>query len=176
MELISSYRVAQVAKSHLKVINPLSVSVQSFGKKRLILDLRPYVNQHVFKQKFKFEDWRDALDCFEKGCFFTKFDLKSGYHHLDIFPEHQPYLGFSWVMLDEDTKFFMFTVLPFGLSSALHIFTKLFKPSVKHWRSKGTHSVVYLDDGLDVKRSEAHSSTSSNIIKSDFATVGFLPT
>ena len=83
LELVSTNRVVEVAKSHLKIINPLSVSVQSCGKKRLILDLR-YVNQHVFKQKFKFEDWRVALDFFEKGCFFTKFDLKSGYHYLDF--------------------------------------------------------------------------------------------
>ena len=173
LELVSTNRVVEVAKSHLKIINPLSVSVQSCGKKRLILDLR-YVNQHVFKQKFKFEDWRVALDFFEKGCFFTKFDLKSGYHHLDIFPEHQPYLGFSWVTPDRDIKFFMFTVLPFGLSSAPHIFTKLFRPLVKHWRSKGIHSVVYLDDSLDVERSEVFSSTNSIIIKSDLASAGFL--
>ena len=36
------------------IINPLSVSVQSSGKKRLILDLR-HVNLHVYKQKFKCE-------------------------------------------------------------------------------------------------------------------------
>ena len=173
LELVSTNRVAQVAKSHLKIINLLSVSVQSCGKKRLILDLR-YVDQHIFKQKFKFEDWRVALDFFEKGCFFTKFDLKSGYHHLDIFPEHQPYLGFSRVTPDRDTKFFMFTVLPFGLSAAPYIFTKLFRPFVKHWRSKGIHSVVYLGDGLDVERSKALSSTNSNIINSDLASSGFL--
>ena len=69
LELVSTYRVVEVAKSHLKIINPLSVSVQSCGKKRLTLDLR-YINQHVFKQKFKFEDWREVLDFFEKGCFF----------------------------------------------------------------------------------------------------------
>ena len=68
----------------------------------------------------------------------------------------------------------MFTVLPFGLSSPTYIFTKLFRPLVKHWRSKGIHSVVYLDDGLDVERSEALSSTNSNIIKSDLASAGFL--
>ena len=66
------------------MINPLSVSVQSCGKKRLILDLR-YVNQHIFKQRIKFEDWRVRLDYFEKGSHSTKFDLKSGYHHLDNF-------------------------------------------------------------------------------------------
>ena len=55
LELLSSGRVCQVPKSCLYVINPLSVSVQSCGKRRLILDLR-YINHHVFKQKFKFED------------------------------------------------------------------------------------------------------------------------
>ena len=43
-----------------EVINPLSVSINSSGKKRLILDLR-YVNSHVYKDKVKFEDWK----CFE---------------------------------------------------------------------------------------------------------------
>ena len=62
----------------------------------------------------------------------------------------------------------------FGLSSAPYIFTKLFRPLVKHWRSKGIHSVVYVDDGLDVGRSEALSSTNLNIIKSDLALAGFL--
>ena len=40
-----------------EVINPLSVSINSSGKKRLILDLR-YVNGHVYKDKIKFEDWK----------------------------------------------------------------------------------------------------------------------
>ena len=43
LELVSSYRVAKVPESYLKVIYPLSVSIQGSGKKRLILDLR-YVN------------------------------------------------------------------------------------------------------------------------------------
>ena len=33
---------------------------------RLIFDLR-YINRHVFKQKFKFEEWRVRLDYSEKG-------------------------------------------------------------------------------------------------------------
>ena len=37
------------------VINPLSVSVNSEGKPRLILDLR-HVNKHIPKAKFKMED------------------------------------------------------------------------------------------------------------------------
>ena len=37
------------------VINPLTVSINATGRKSLILDLR-YVNQFVWKEKFKLED------------------------------------------------------------------------------------------------------------------------
>ena len=76
-------------------VNPLSVSIQSSGKKRLILDLR-FVNKHVWKQKVKFEDLKVALNYFDKGHFMFSFDIKSGYHHVLIFPPHQTFLGFSW--------------------------------------------------------------------------------
>ena len=42
------------------IVNPLSVSTQSSGKKRLILDLR-HVNLYIFKHKFKCEDLSVAL-------------------------------------------------------------------------------------------------------------------
>ena len=42
------------------IANPLSVSIQSSGKKRLMLDLR-HVNLYIFKQKFKCEDLQVAL-------------------------------------------------------------------------------------------------------------------
>ena len=42
------------------VVNPLSVSVQPSGKKRLILDLR-HVNFFVNKSKIKFEDAQSML-------------------------------------------------------------------------------------------------------------------
>ena len=48
------------------VVNPLSVSIQPNGKKRLILDLR-YINNFLIKQKFKYEDWKIALSYFQKG-------------------------------------------------------------------------------------------------------------
>ena len=44
-------------------------------------------------------------------------------------------------------KYFCFTVLPFGLSSAPYIFTKCLRPLVKFWRFNGVKIVVFLDDG-----------------------------
>ncbi|CAC5397425.1 unnamed protein product [Mytilus coruscus] len=65
------------------VVNPLSVAVQSSGKKRLILDLNE-VNVFIKKERIKFEDWKVALNYFTKDCYQFKFDLKSGYFHYDV--------------------------------------------------------------------------------------------
>ena len=52
------------------------------------------------------------------------FDLKSGYHHIEIASEYQTFLGFSWKFhKGEGCQYFVFSVLPFGLSTALCIFT-----------------------------------------------------
>jgi hypothetical protein len=51
-----------------------------------------------------------------KNAFMFKFDLKSDYFHLDIFPQQHTYLGFMW-----KGKFYCFTVLVFGISTT-HIF------------------------------------------------------
>ena len=130
-ELIPSGSVFQVS-SPPQVVNPLSVSIQSRSKKRLILDLR-HANKHIWKEKF--EDIRNACVYLPFDHFMFKFDLKSGYHHIDILQEHQTFLGFSWVVSGV-RKFFVFTVLPFGLSSAPYIFTKVVRVLVRYWRSQ----------------------------------------
>ena len=68
-------------------VNPLPVSIQPSGKKRLILDLR-LINKHVWKQRVKFEDLKIALNYLEWGHFMFSFDIKSGYRHVEIFPPH----------------------------------------------------------------------------------------
>ena len=62
-----------------------------------------------------------------------KFDLKNEYHHIDIFEPHEKFLGFPWVF-EGNIKFFVFTVLPFGVTSAPFIFTNVVRPLVKYWR------------------------------------------
>ena len=66
---------------------------------------------------------------------------------MDIYPLHQTYLGFAWTE-NGVTKYFCFTVLPFGLTSSLFIFTKLLRPLIKYWRLKGLLIITYIDDGI----------------------------
>ena len=105
-----------------KVLNPLFLSTKC--KKRLILDLR-YVNNHLFRDKTKFDD----SNCFQnylesnKGYLF-KFDPKSGYYHVETFEKPQTYLGFSW-KINQQTHCFVFTALASGLSTSPFVFTKV---------------------------------------------------
>ena len=62
------------------VVSPLSVATNKAGKQRLILDLS-LLNKSVRKEKFKYEDWKVAIQLFSKVCYTFKFDLKNGYHH-----------------------------------------------------------------------------------------------
>ena len=110
------------------VCSPLSVLVSGRGKKRLVLDLR-YVNQFILLKKFKYEGLNIVPQLFCKGDSFITFDLKSGYHHVDIHKDCWPFLGFSWGKVT-GRKWYVFKVLPFGLASACYVFTKLLRPLV----------------------------------------------
>ena len=77
------------------VVNPLAVTVQNSGKKRLILNLH-YVNKHTYKERIKFEDLRLIEQFLDSDEYMFKFDNKQGYHHIDIRKLHQKLLGFSW--------------------------------------------------------------------------------
>ena len=75
------------------VVNPLSVATHKSGKKRL-LDLST-LNRYVKRDKIKFEDWRVAVQYFDKNVFMFRCDLKSGYFHIDICPQQQTYFEFQ---------------------------------------------------------------------------------
>ncbi|XP_067654066.1 uncharacterized protein [Haliotis asinina] len=154
------------------VVNPLSVAIQRSGKKRLILDLR-FVNQFVYKRKIVFEGYKTALDFVQDTGFMFKFDLKSGYHHIDIHSSQQQYLGFAW-NANGIIRYYCFTVLPFGLTSAPYIFTKCIRPLVTYWRRQSIHIVVYLDDGFGYARSKDLCSSHSDIVRDTLEQSGFV--
>ena len=149
-------RCVQKSETVPVVCSPLSVVVSSGGKKRFVIDLR-YLNGYLLKDSFKYEDLRIAMLMFQKGDYLFSFDLKSGYHHVDIHKHHWQYLGFSWGEGDR-LQYYEFKVLPFGLATACYIFTKLLRPLIKHWRGQGLRAIIYLDDGIVAVNGEAAAS------------------
>jgi hypothetical protein len=173
-ELLNTGRVIQV-DSLPQVVNPLSVAVQASGKKRLILDLR-YVNKCLLKRKVKYEDWRVALPYFEKDAYMFSFDLKSGYHHVAIYNDHQTFLGFAWkdLYIPYRLNTMCLSVLPFGLSTAPYIFTKLIKPLETHWRFQNISIAVFLDDGWSSELDSSKCKTQAKGVRTDLVHAGWI--
>lgn len=161
--------------SHIPiVVNPLSVSIQRNGKKRLILDLRT-VNKHVWKQSIKYEDLRLAIMYLEKSGWMIKFDIHSAYHFLDIFYQDTEYLGFSFLNKNGELCYYKFLVLPFGLGVAPYLYTKFTRPLIAKWRGEGKKVIMFLDDGFATDATYASTEIVSNQIKQDLLDSGLIP-
>ena len=106
---------------------------------------------------------------FQPGDHAFTFDLKSGYHHVDIYEPHQKFLGFEW-----QGRFYQFTVLPFGLSTACYIFTKLMRVLVRYWRNQGIRIVVFLDDAIGMDKGSTMTTHTSERVRKSLRGAGFL--
>ena len=170
-ELLRDRCVVEV-KDCPAVCSPLQVVSNSKGKLRLVLDLR-HVNQFLWKEKFKYEGLELVPQLFKRGEYFFTFDLKSGYHHVDINSEFWTYLGFSWSS-GSSRRWYTFRVLPFGLATACYVFTKLLRPLVKRWRAAGLRAIVYIDDGICVAPSFIECIVARDLIVGDLQHAGLL--
>lgn len=150
--------------------NPLSVV--SGRKLRLVLDLSRSVNPFIQRFKFKYEGLPTLSVMFRENFWFFTFDLESGYHHLDINEKFWEYLGFSW-SFEGVPRYFVFRVLPFGLSSACYLFTRMLRPFVARWRSLGVFSIMYIDDGICGCRNLDDAKSASLLVQSDLHQSGW---
>ena len=71
-------------------------------------------------------------------------------------------------------KFYVLTVLPFGLSSSPHVFTKILKPLKKHWRHQGICIAVFLDDGWGIEKDSQVCSIVADAVRTDLFKAGFV--
>ena len=113
------------------------------------------------------------LNYVENECFIYKFDIKQGYHHIDIKPEHQKYMGFAWG-INGKVRYFLFTVLPFGLTSAPFIFTKTLRVLAKHGRENNVKICFFLDDETGMEVAFHKASASSEFVRNSLTQSRFV--
>ena len=65
-------------------------------------------------------------------------------------------------------------MLPFGLSTACYVFTKLLRPLVRHWRGRGLKAIIYLDDGIVAVKGKDVATEESKHVKHDLESAGFV--
>ena len=121
-------------------VSNLFIIPKKNGSLRPVINLKP-LNEFVQYHHFKMEHLTHLLDLLRGGEFLTTLDLKDAYFTIPIHEDHSKYLRFEW-----QSQLFEFICLPFGLSSAPRVFTKVMKPIVATLRSKGIKIVIYLDD------------------------------
>jgi hypothetical protein len=124
-------------------VSPLTVATNKAGKKRLCWDGSRTVNQHIQDKKVTLADLKAALEVTEKGDWQT--DLSRAYHHIKIMNIQTKYLGAAIENEQGQKQYFVFLYLLFGISSAVHCLTKVFKPISLYIAAKGIRHTIFLD-------------------------------
>nr|CAH7764024.1 unnamed protein product [Callosobruchus chinensis] len=134
--------VSKVVASRNQFISNIFLTPKKDGSKRLIINLKA-LNGFVINKHFKLEDHKTVARLIKPNCFMSTIDLKDAYFLLPVKKSRRKYLRFRF-----KGTFYEFNCLPFGLSCAPRIFTKLLKPVLALLRAKGLISNLYLDDFL----------------------------
>lgn len=156
-EVVRSLMADMIQKNVVKIVDrqphcvsPLGLvsKVQPDGtvKHRLIWDGSRHVNKFLKVAHVRLAHLEKALEITLPGDFQVTFDMTSAYYHVKVHPEQTQFLGAEF----EDngkTVWVEYLVLPFGLASAVHAITKVFKPLQGHFNGMGIRSSIFIDDG-----------------------------
>ena len=112
-------------------------TVKGIKKFRPILNLKR-LNSFVRYEYFKMEGLDSVKYLLKPNDWLVKIDLQDAYFLVPVAAQHSKYLRFFWKGV-----LYEYVCLPFGLCSALRVFTKLLKPKISSVTSDG-NPIYYL--------------------------------
>ncbi|XP_077105640.1 uncharacterized protein LOC143764187 isoform X2 [Ranitomeya variabilis] len=131
--------------------SPLFLISKPDGSFRTIINLKK-LNSFIENYTFKMESIRSTIKLLFPNCMMGGIDLKDAYYHLPIHNRYQKFLRVA-VKINNEVRHFQYAALPFGLSTAPRIFTKIMLEVMAYLRQKETLIVPYLDDFLVIGNS-----------------------
>ena len=123
-------------------ISPIFLVPKSSGGFRLILDLSS-LNLYIQTPQFRMTNHSELANRLTPPAWMVSLDLQVAYFHIPIRKSLHRYLAFTL-----DNKLWFFRALPFGLSPAPYLFTRILRWPLSILRSQGVQVLAYLDDWI----------------------------
>lgn len=121
-------------------ISSIFLRLKKDGSYCMILNLK-FFNEFVKHRHFEMDTLDAAVKMMKPNCYMASIDLTDTYYMVPVHEADQKFLKFEFM-----GRFYQYTCLPNGLSSALGIFTKLLKPVYSTLHGMGHMSSGYIDD------------------------------
>jgi len=138
------------------------------GEWRPIINLKP-LNAFIKPKRFRMETLATVLKSPIKNTWATSIDLRDAYLHIPIHQQHQKWLRF--MILDQ---VYAFRCLPFGLSTAPRVFTRVVMSIAAFLRRQGVSIHVYLDDWLITAHTYQLAVQHTNLVIQTTERLGFI--
>ena len=162
-------RAIERVKDHPRLcLSPVFVVPKRSGKFRMILNLKA-INRYIRPVHFRMETLATILPMLRPGDWAVSIDLSDAYHHVPIARPSQRLLGFAFA-----GRVYRYRALPFGLSPAPRIFTRLVSAVAAYFREQGIRLFCFLDDWLIVADSPQRLIAHRDITISVVQRLGFL--